>query len=170
MIEQDRPSKTQVKQRMHEMQALGERLAVLSPEVLDGMDLPDHLRAALDEVRRVPALASARGARRRHLQYIGRLMRDVDPGPIREKLAALEGRSGKEAARLHDLERWRERLIEDDAALEAYLRERAGADVQHLRALIRNARAERASGRPPKAYRELFRLLRDAAAEGETTP
>jgi ribosome-associated protein len=164
MIEQDRPSKTQIKKQMHELQELGERLAALKAEHLDGMELPEDLRAALEEARRV----TGRESRRRHLQYIGRLMREVDPGPIRAKLAAREGLSHEHAARLHGIERWRERLLEDDTALEELLRERPGTDTQQLRALIRNARAERldaraerAAERPPKAFRELFRFLRD---------
>ena len=164
MIEPDRPSKTRIKKQMHELQALGERLALLRIEQLDAMALPEDLRAALDEARRI----NGRESRRRHMQYIGRLMREVDPEPIREKLSALEGLSHEHAARLHGIERWRDRLLDDDAALEELLRDRPGADSQRLRTLIRNARtehpnerAERAAARPPKAYRELFRVLRD---------
>lgn len=164
MIEPDRPSKTQIKKQMHALQALGERLALLKVEQLDAMALPEDLRAALDDARRV----SGRESRRRHMQYIGRLMRDVDPEPIRAKLSAWEGLSHVHAARLHGIERWRDRLLDDDAALEEFLRDRPGADSQRLRTLIRNARAERpneraerAADRPPRAYRELFRVLRD---------
>lgn len=164
MIEPDRPSKTQIKKQMHELQTLGERLALLKVEQLDAMALPEDLRAALDDARRV----SGRESRRRHMQYIGRLMRDVDPEPIRAKLSAWEGLSHAHAARLHGIERWRDRLLDDDAALEEFLRDRPGADSQRLRTLIRNARAERLKERagraatlPPKAYRELFRVLRD---------
>ena len=95
------------------------------------------------------------------MQYIGRLMRDVDPDPIREKLAAWDGQSRTQTARLHGIERWRERLLEDERALEELLRAHPGTDAQRLRTLIRQARAERASATPPRHYRELFRLLRD---------
>jgi len=157
MIDQDRPSKTQLKKQMHELQALGERLVSLNADQLDTIVLPEDLRAAVDQARRIPG----RDSRRRHMQYIGRLMREVDPEPIREKLAAWDGLSGAHAAKLHEIERWRNRLLDDDAAVEELLRGRAGADSQRLRALIRNARAERGTARPPKSYRELFRLLRD---------
>ena len=157
MIEQERPSKTQVKKQMHELQALGERLAALNADQLDTMELPQDLRAALDQARRVPG----RESRRRHLQYIGRLMREVDPAPIRERLAAWDGQSCEQAVMLHGIERWRGRLLDDDACLDELLRERPGADSQRLRTLIRNARAERDAAQPPKAYRQLFRLLRD---------
>jgi len=162
MTEQERPSKTQLKKQMHELQVLGERLVSLNADQLDVIGLPEDLRAALDEARRVPG----RESRRRQMQYIGRLMRDVDPEPIREKLAAWDGVSREHAATLHGIERWRDRLLDDEAALGELLRERPGADAQRLRALIRNARAEREPARPPKSYRELFRLLRDILHTG----
>ena len=157
MIESERPSKTKIKQQMIELQELGEKLVSLKGEQLDAMSLPDELRLALEEVRRV----SAREARRRQLQYIGRLMRAVDPEPIRRELASLDGRSREDAIRQRGIERWRDRLLEDDGAIEELLRERPDADARRLRALIRDARAERGASRPPRAYRELFRLLRD---------
>ena len=157
MIDQDRPSKTQLKKQMHALQALGERLVSLNADQLDAIALPEDLRAAVDEARRVPG----RESRRRHMQFIGRLMRDVDPEPIREKLAIWDGVSHGHTAKLHDIERWRDRLLDDDAALQELLRGRPGADSQRLRALIRNARTERGGARPPKSYRELFRLLHD---------
>jgi len=157
MTEQERPSKTRLKKQMHELQALGERLALLNADQREGIGLPDDLRAALEEAGRVPG----RESRRRHMQYIGRLMRDVDPEPIREQLAAWDGVSDARTSMLHGVERWRDRLLDDDAALGELLRERPGADAQRLRALVRNARAEREAARPPRNYRELFRLLRD---------
>lgn len=157
MIDQERPSKTQRKQQMLELQALGERLLALNAGQLDAIGLPDELRTAVAEAQGMPP----RESRRRQLQYIGRLMRDVDPEPIREKLSAWDGQSREHAAALHGIERWRERLLDDDAALGEFLRERPDADSQRLRTLIRNARAEREAARPPKHYRELFRLLRE---------
>ena len=157
MIDEERPSKTQRKKQMNELQALGERLLTLNAGQLDAIGLPDELRTAVAEAQNMPP----RESRRRQVQYIGRLMRDVDPEPIREKIAAWNGQSREHAATLHGIERWRARLLDDDAALGEFLRERPGADSQRLRTLIRNTRAEREAGRPPKSYRELFRLLRD---------
>lgn len=157
MIDQERPSKTQRKKQMHELQTLGERLVTLNAVQLDSIDLPESLRTAVAEAQGMPA----RESRRRQLQYIGRLMRDVDPEPILEKIAAWDGLSHEHTARLHDIERWRDRLLEDEAAMEEFLREHPGADSQRLRGLVRNARAERDASRPPKSFRELFRLLRD---------
>ena len=157
MIDQERPSKTQRKKQMNELQALGERLVTLNAAQLDGIGLPEDLRTAVADAQGIPG----RESRRRQLQYIGRLMREVDAQPIREKIAAWDGLSREHAAKLHAIERWRERLLDDEAAIEELLRERPGADSRRLRSLTRNARAEREAARQPKSYRELFRLLRD---------
>ena len=155
--DQERPSKTQRKRQMHELQALGERLVALNGEQLGAIGLPEDLRAAVAEASGIPR----HEARRRHMQYIGRLMRGVDPEPIREKLAAWDGVSREHSAKLHLAERWRERLLEDEAALAEFLREHPGADSQRLRSLVRAAVAERDAARAPRNYRELFRLLRE---------
>jgi ribosome-associated protein len=112
------------------------------------------------------------------MQYIGRLMRGVDPEPIREALAAAEGRSARETARQHRLERLRAELIESEETLARIAADYPGADVQRLRQLRRSALLEHEQGKPPRAFRELFRVLRqietagadetDAGANGES--
>jgi len=146
---------------MHELQALGERLVELNAEQLASIALPENLREAVDAARRI----TRHEARRRQLQYIGRLMRSVDPEPIRERLKVWHGLSAEHTARLHRIERWRERLLDEEPALEEFARTYVGADIQRLRTLVRNARDERGAGRPPRSYRELFRLLRDIVSE-----
>lgn len=153
----ERPSKTQRKRQMHELQALGERLVALNGQQLDAIGLPEDLRAAVGEASRI----TRHEARRRHMQYIGRLMREVDPEPIREKLAVWDGVSREHGAKLRLAERWRERLLEDEAALAEFVREHPDADSQRLRSLVRAAVAERDAERAPRSYRELFRLLRE---------
>jgi ribosome-associated protein len=152
-------SKTQKKREMQELQALGAALAALAPGQIGALALPEPLAGAVREARRI----SSREAKRRQLQYIGKLMREVDPEPIRAALAAIEGRPAAARARHQRLERWRERLLADDAALTEFAREHGRADLQALRAAIRNARKEIAEERPPRAQRELFRLLREYA-------
>ena len=164
MVEEERPSKTQRKKQMHELQTLGERLVALNASQLDEVDLPQRLRAAVDDAKRF----TRHEARRRQMQYIGRLMRDVDAAPIRAQLAEVEGHSAQANARHRRLETWRERLLADDEALTAFAAEHPGADLQLVRALIRNARKEAALGKPPRAQRELFRLLKDI--ESSTPP
>ena len=141
---------------MHELQSLGAALADLPESQLHEMQLENELLQALLDARRF----KSHEARRRQLQYVGRLMREVDPEPIRARLAALEGSSAQAAAAHRRLEAWRERLLADDAALTDFASAHPGADLQEIRALIRNARKEQKEGKPPRAYRELFRLLK----------
>jgi ribosome-associated protein len=163
---EEKPSKTERKRVMHELQALGERLIGLNSEQLAAIALPENLHEAVEQARRI----TKHEARRRQLQYIGRLMRDVDPEPIREKLRAWDGVSTEETARLHRIERWREELLGNDGAIGALVHAHPGTDTQRLRALVRNAREERNSGRPPRAYRELFRALRDIIPDSQPVP
>lgn len=158
-------SKTRRKQEMHELQALGEALVDLSPERLRKVPMPENLLEAVQDAQRFPS----HGARRRQLQYIGRLMRSVDPEPIRAALAAFAGQSAAEAAAHQRLERLRTRLLESDDALTEVKDQWPQADLQHLRTLIRNARKETAAAKPPRAARELFRQLR-TLAEGDAAP
>ncbi len=159
----ERPSKTQTKKRMHELQALGERLIELNQEQLEQIALPENLLDAVLEAKKM----SGRESRRRQVQYVGRLMREIDPEPIREKLAVWDGVSKEHTARVHLAERWRERLLEDEAALAELAAAQPGLDTQRLRNLIRNARLERDSGKPPKSFRELFRALREVLDKSE---
>jgi ribosome-associated protein len=156
----DRPSKTQRKKEMLELQALGAALVELPESQVEAMELPEGLRAAVLEAQRI----TAHEGRRRQLQYVGRLMRDVDPAPIRAQLDALTGHSAQETARHRRLESLREKLLADDGALTDFVAAHAGADLQALRTLIRNARREQKEGRAPRAFRELFRLLKSIEA------
>jgi ribosome-associated protein len=158
MQDAERPSKTRRKKDMHALQSLGESLVELSAAQLALVDMPEDLREAVREAQRI----HAHEARRRQMQYIGRLMRDVDPAPIRAKLDSWRGQSREATAHLHAVERWRDRLLADDDALTAFAREHPHADLQALRTAIRETRRERAADRPPRHFRELFRLLREA--------
>jgi len=156
-VDQEIVSKTRKKREMHELQALGAALAELSESQLKEMRLGEDLLEALLEAKRI----RSHEAKRRQMQYIGRLMREVDPAPIRSRLAELEGSSAQATARHRRLETWRERLLDDDEALTAFAAEHPGADLQALRTLIRNARKEQKESKPPRAYRELFRVLKE---------
>ena len=145
---------------MHELQALGVALAELPEAQLHEMNLGENLLKALLEWKRT----KTHEAKRRQMQYIGKLMRDIDPAPIRSRLADLEGSSAQATARHRRLEAWRSRLIEDDAALTAFAVEHPGADLQTLRTLIRNVRKEQKESKPPHAFRELFRVLKELEA------
>lgn len=142
---------------MHELQALGAALAALPESQLREMQLGEDLLEALLEAKRI----TSHEAKRRQMQFIGRLMREVDPAPIRSRLAEVEGHSAQAAARHRRLKAWRERLLADEAALTEFAAAFAGTDLQALRTLIRNARKEQKEGKPPRAYRELFRVLKE---------
>jgi len=156
-MQDDLPSKTKRKQAMHELQALGAALVALPQGQLAALGLPAELAEAVAEAQRI----TSREGRRRQLQYIGRVMRELDPAPIRAGLERIAGRSAEDSARHRRLEQWRARLLEDDAALTDFASTHPTADLQALRALIRNARREQDEGRPPRAFREIYRVLRE---------
>lgn len=153
----ERPSKSQKKRDMHALQEMGEELVALPPARLERIEMPETLRGAIREAQRI----TKHEARRRQMQYIGRLMRDVDPAPFREALDAVKGASAIENARQHRLEQLRERLLDDEAVLTEIGVAYPGADLTRLRQLRRNALKDRDECRPPRAYRELFRQLRE---------
>ena len=162
------PSKSRRKREMQALQDLGEQLVALSPERLKKVPLPETL---------YEAIRAAQGfkmeARRRQLQYIGKLMRKIDPEPIQAQLEIFAGNSAAEVAKMHRLERLREQLLEDEQIIGTIADTWPGADLQYLRTLRRNALKEREAARPPKSFREIFRVLRelqdasDDAAEAE---
>ena len=150
-------SRTKKKRHVEELQKLGAALIALPAVTLDALDLPPELLAAVREAQRI----TSHEARRRQVQFIGKVMRKIDPGSVRAAVAAITNQSATARARQKRLEQWRTRLIADDAALTAFAGEHAGTDLQEMRTLIRNARKEIAQSKPPRAQRELFRILRD---------
>ncbi len=155
------PSKTKIKQQMHDLQDIGEQLVELSKDRLKEIDLPERLYDAVREMKRINTF----GAQKRQMQFIGRLMRDVDAAPIIAKLEVWSGKSNQHIAWLHQLERWRDRLLEDETALTELLAEHPAVDAQRLRALIRNALKEKELEKPLKSYREIFQVLREMLPE-----
>jgi ribosome-associated protein len=159
-------SKTQRKREMLALQGLGEELTGLKAQQLAALELPERLHEAVREAQR---LSQNFGAHRRQLRYIGRLMREVDAQPLREKLAALRGSSRAHTAWLHRIERWRKRLLTEDEALSEFALVCPDTDFQRLRLLIRNARSEALENRPPRSFRALFQELRKVFPEGKLT-
>jgi ribosome-associated protein len=154
--EEDLPlSKTRRKREMHALQDIGEQLVQLDLKRLKELDLPETLADAVLEAKRM----HKHGAIRRQMQFIGKLMRDLDASPIRQKLDAWNGLALQQTVWLHQLERWRERLLSDERAVEELVQKFPAADLQQLRALIRNAQKERLANKPPKSFRALFQEL-----------
>jgi len=153
----EKPSKSAVKRAMSDLQALGEELVALSVDQLKKIDMPDDLREAVRAAKRI----TQHEAHRRQLQYIGKLMRSTDPEPLQAALDEINGVSAAAVARMHALERLRTRFLEDEKVIAEIAAAHPGADLQHLRQLRRNALKEQELGKPPRAFRELFRVLRD---------
>ncbi len=153
--EDDFISKTQRKRQATELQGVGAALVALSVEQLARIELPERLREAVlacKEFNRHEAI-------RRQIQYIGRIMRDLDAEPIVEQLNALQSPSKKQTALFHVAEKWRDELVADPTAILRFEREFPHADAHRARVLIEAARAERAAKRAPKHFRELFHLV-----------
>jgi ribosome-associated protein len=154
----ERKSKSQVKREMLALQALGEELTELSAAQIGKIAMPEDLREAVLFAKTLKKDES----RRRHLQYIGTLMRDVDPAPIQKFLDDLRRGQRHEAELFRKLENWRDELIDgNDALMEDILNQFLGADRQQLRRLVLNARKEKEANKPPKSSRALFRHLRE---------
>ncbi len=156
MDEQTTISKTQRKRDSLALQELGEELTQLSSERLTELALPERLLEAVMAAKGI----SKFGARRRQMQYIGRLMHDVDGEAIAARLEFWKGHSRAATAHLHLLERWRARLLQDEAALGELAAVYPGCDMQKLRQLVRNAQREHEAGKSPRSYRALFQELR----------
>jgi len=155
MEDDDFISKTRRKRQMTELQAAGAALVKLSREQLERLDIPEPLREAVLECKRF----NKHEAIRRQMQFIGRIMREYDAGPIVAQLAAIEAPSKRQTALLHLAERWRGEMMSDPDAVVRFAHEIPGADPQRLRELIAKAQKEKAGDRPPKNFRELFHVV-----------
>ena len=148
-------SKTKIKAHMEELQDLGLALIELSKNQLDKFDLPDTLKEAIRFTHKI----TSNRALKRQKQYIGKLMRDVDEEYVRARLSFVLGESAQETKVLHDCEAWRDKLIESDNVLNAFIEKFSNCDITELRQLIRIVRKE-LSLNQNKNYRKLFQLIR----------
>jgi ribosome-associated protein len=161
MHEEDEPiplSKTKRKQAMDELQELGEELVTLSTDRIKKISIPEDLRDAVREAQRMTRHDEAR---RRQMQYIGKLMRNVEAEPIRAALALVRGESASETAKLHRLEQLRTDLLADEKVLHAIATRYPSVDLQHLRSLRRAALKEHEQNKPPRSYRAIFQLFKE---------
>ena len=177
----DGPSKTELKAQSAELQALGEALLTLRRDLFEPLELPGKLVDGLEELKRITNFEG----KRRQAQLVGKLMRQLEDEQIDAVRAALEVQrkgSAADTLRLHAAENWRDRLIAEDAAVNAWVMQYPDTDVQQLRALVRQARKDapaptdarvaEATGQAPRqgrAYRELFQLVRDALTRAEAS-
>ncbi|HTN30964.1 MAG TPA: ribosome biogenesis factor YjgA [Pseudomonas sp.] len=151
-------SKSQVKRELHALQELGQRLTTLKPELLDRLPITEALRRALADAPK----HTANVAKKRHVQYIGKLMREQDIPAVLALVDQLDASTREYNERFHALERWRDRLLGGgDADLEAFVATYPDTDRQHLRGLLRQAQHEAAHNKPPASARKVFKYLRE---------
>lgn len=159
------PSRSQQRRDALDVLALAQRLGALTATELGKLPMPEAVLPHFDELRRI----SAHGARKRQLAFVAKQLRrenDDTLAAIRDALDATGEATRQQTALLHRAEAWRERLLEGgDEALAEWFDAHPGADRQQLRQLVRNALDERAKGKPPRAFRELYRVLRDALGD-----
>lgn len=157
-LEEDLPkSKSQIKREMHELQALGKQLVELPQKQIGNIPVSDDLRDAV-----ISAKSFKHGALRRQLQYIGSLMPKEDEASIRKALNEIQQLHKDEVSAFHEVEQWRDRLLQGDKALLEELAKRFKKfDRQHIRQLVRNAKKEQEKNKPPKSARLLFKYLTD---------
>lgn len=167
--EYERPSKSELKRQMTALQKLGAELIAEARDRIKRMPMPEDVREAILECQ----LITDHEGRRRQLQYVGKKMRTLEEhelAAIQKMLDSWKGASKSETAALHAVERKRDKLLADDKALTVLLEQNPQLEAQHLRTLIRNARKEQAENKPPKAYREIFQILKSLQAPAATTP
>ncbi|RFB69868.1 MULTISPECIES: ribosome biogenesis factor YjgA [unclassified Herbaspirillum] len=157
--EYDRPSKSQLKRDMTALQKLGEELVAEPRDRVKRVPMPEDVRDVILECQQI----KDHEGRRRQMQFVGKKMRTLEEheiAAIQKTLDSWRGLSKADTASMHALERRREKLLKDDNALTELLAQHPDLDAQHLRTLIRNARKEQAENKPPKAYREIFQILK----------
>lgn len=162
--EYERPSKSQLKREMLDLQKLGAELIAEPRDRIKRLQMPEDVRDAILECQMI----KDHEGRRRQLQYVGKKMRSLDADElavIQKAIDSWRGMSKSDTASMHALERRRDKLLTDDKVLTALLAEHPELEAQHLRTLIRNARKEQAEQKPPKAYREIFQILKQLDAK-----
>lgn len=164
--EYDRPSKSELKRQMTALQKLGQELVDAPRDRVKRVPMPEDVRDAILECQTI----TNHEGRRRQMQFVGKKMRTLDEEEvalIQKTIDSWKGASKAETAAMHSLERKREKLLANDTALTELMAENPELDVQHLRTLIRNARKEQAENKPPKAYREIFQILKEIQAKNK---
>lgn len=160
--EYERPSKSQLKREMTALQKMGQELIDQPRDRVKRVPMPEDVRDAILECQKI----KDHEGRRRQLQFVGKKMRTLDEAEvalIQKTIDSWKGASKSETAVMHALERRRDKLLANDEAVTELMAEHPQLDAQQLRTMIRNARKEQAESKPPKAYREIFQLLKELA-------
>ncbi|MGC9403591.1 ribosome biogenesis factor YjgA [Vibrio genomosp. F10] len=150
-------SKTEMKHDMDILQKLGEELVALTPTMLKKIPMSEDLADAIKDAQRFK-----NEAKRRQLQYIGKIMRNIDTEPLQAGLDKIRNKHSQATAELHKIEKLRDRVIEEgDSAIADVMDLYPEADRQRLRQLSRQANKEKKAGKPAKAFREVFQVLKE---------
>lgn len=161
-LEDTGPSKSQIKREMLSLQKLGEELAGCSNDILSKCDLPENLLSAIEVFQRLP---NKHGAKRRQIQFIGKLMRPLDEETLQLIEQHLHQHDDIEKKQAHEAEQLRERLLDGDTqAMDLLIARYPGLEIQQLRQLIRQALKEREQNRTPVSARKIYKLLREIIA------
>lgn len=159
--DEDYISRSEIKRQMEALKHVGKRITELRPDQQDKIPMDSVLRAAVAETRRI----TSNGALKRHMQFIGKLMRHADVEAIQSALDQFDTASQAHNQKFHALEQWRDRLLlpgnEGNEALEDFISQYPSTDIQQLRQLLRNTRKEIEKNQPPTQFRKLFRFLRE---------
>lgn len=158
----DPDSRSQLKREMEALQKIGKELIDLPASEFSKIEMPDELREAILFAHTL----KSNEAKRRHLQYIGKLMRTVEVEPIKAAIEKIKNRNSQFTAQFHKVEKWRDRLIEEgDEALQEFMEENPKADRQQLRQLIRNAQKDRKNQKNTGGEKTLFRAVQTIMQE-----
>ena len=154
----DEPSsKTARKREADRLLHMGRRIGELNMDQIEGLDLPGELYQAIIDYRRFPS----HGAKKRQLQFVGKLMRKLDVAAIEVQLADLDGESAQARYRFNQLEQWRDELIHDSDAVTRFISEYSDVDRQHLRQMIKKINATKDPNQQKSHAKALFRFLRE---------
>lgn len=171
----DGPSRTELKRESTELQVLGTQLLTLRRDLMEGLSLPDKLVDGLAEAKRITNFEG----KRRQMQFIGKLMRKIEPEvleTVRTALTEQTSGSAQDNLVLHLAETWRDRLISEDDAFGEWITQCPDTDAQQLRALIRQARKDIKPAVPGeavrhgRAYRDIFQIVREHLRERSNAP
>lgn len=151
-------SKTQRKHECDDMQGLGEKMIALNKEDLASIHMDDELRRAIEEAQRM----KSHGALKRQRQYIGKVIRNLEDDTLEPQLNRILHKHDIHNANFKRMEKWRDAMLENgDEAINGFLEQYPDADRHHLRQLIRNAKKEKLNNKPPAAYRQIFKYIRE---------
>lgn len=160
------PSKSQRKRDAHAIKDLGETLVELDANQLSKFNLPEFIVDVINETRRI----KKHGARKRQLMYLAKQLRQIDTEPLQQQLALLQRPHQEDVALLHQIERWRDRLLQEgQETLTDFINQYPQADVQQLRQLLRNSQKESQQQAAPKSARQLFKYIKSILTEADQT-